>query len=235
MAARAINTLPEWQAGALDQPLALSTTLALDLPTPRVGFRLAAYTLPSGRDTMRVQGFDSQPTLSGNTLKLEPLTEGDLEGLYQAAGDPGIWRDHPASDRWKRHVFEEYFASLLATKTALAVIDIHSGLIVGTSSYYTPPDRPDSIAIGFTFLVREKWGGSSNHELKQLMLEHAFKTFDTVFFHIAASNIRSQKATLKIGAVHLYDADLNLSASLRPWKCYGLTRTQWAQGSECPR
>lgn len=179
---------------------------------------------------MQAHDFDSQPTLSGSTLRLAPLAERDIEGLYRAASDPGIWRAHPASDRWKRPVFEAYFASLLATKTALAVLDIDSGVIVGTSSYYTPPDLPDSIAIGFTFLVREKWGGRSNRELKHIMLAHAFKSFDTVYFHIAATNIRSQKATLKIGAVHLYDADLNLFSSPRPWKCYGLTRAQWADG-----
>jgi hypothetical protein len=110
--------------------------------------------------------------------------------MFVAAGDPEIWAGHPAKDRYKREVFEPYFASLLSTKTALTVIDIHSGEIVGTSSYYTPPDLPNSIAIGFTFLIRAK---------------------------------------LKLGAVHLYDAVLNVSTAPQEGKCYGLTKTQWAQ------
>lgn len=171
--------------------------------------------------------FDCQPFLQGKTLTLRPQTKDDFEALFEAASDPGIWALHPASDRYKREVFEGYFASLLASKKALIVIDTASGKIVGGSSYYTPPDLPDSLAIGFTFLVREKWGGAANRELKQLMVEHAFNTYDIVYFHIATTNIRSQKATLKLGAVHLYDALLNLSTEPREWKCYGLTKDQW--------
>lgn len=176
---------------------------------------------------MLAHDFDHQPDLCGSTLRLKPLAEDDFEGLYQAAADPDIWAGHPARDRYKREVFETYFASLLATKKALAVIAIDSGEIVGTSSYYTPPDLPDSIAIGFTFLARAKWGGNANRELKQLMLEHAFKVYDIVYFHIAPTNIRSQKATMKLGAVHLYDAELKISAAPALAKCYGLTRAQW--------
>ncbi|WP_242487943.1 GNAT family N-acetyltransferase [Pseudomonas sp. TH31] len=107
---------------------------------------------------MLAHDFDWQPNLCGSTLRLKPLAECDLEGLYQAAADPDIWAGHPARERYKREVFEAYFTSLLATEKALAIIDIESGEIVGTSSYYTPPDLPDSIVIGFTFLVRAKWG-----------------------------------------------------------------------------
>ena len=175
-----------------------------------------------------MRNFDRQPVLSGSTLRLRPLAESDFEGMFQAASDSRIWAAHPASDRYEPHKFKAYFASRLATGEALAVIDIHSGQIVGTSGYYTPPDLPESIAIGYTFLVRAKWGGDTNRELKQLMLEHAFKMYDTVYFHIAPSNIRSQKAALKIGAVHLYDAELKLSTEAALCKCYGLTKAQWA-------
>ena len=176
---------------------------------------------------MSAHDFDCQPDLRGSTLRLKPLADSDLDAMFQAAADPHIWDGHPARDRYKRDVFEVYFASLLATKKALAVTDIASGDIVGTSSYYTPPDLPNSIAIGFTFLVRAKWGGDANRELKQLMLEHAFRAYDIVYFHIAPTNIRSQTATLKLGAVHLYDAELKISAKPALAKCYGLTRAHW--------
>lgn len=176
---------------------------------------------------MSAPDFDCQPDLCASTLRLKPLAYSDFKGMFLAAADPEIWGGHPARDRYKREVFEAYFASLLATKKALAVVDIASGDIVGTSSYYTPPDLPNSIAIGFTFLVRAKWGGPSNRELKQLMLEHAFTAYDIVYFHIAPTNIRSQTATMKLGAVHLYDAELKISAAPALAKCYGLTHAQW--------
>jgi hypothetical protein len=207
--------------------MALSTVAALDLSLSNYRSKLAPNPLPLRNTAMLAPDFDHQPDLCGSTLRLKPLAEDDFEGLYQAAADPDIWAGHPARDRYKREVFETYFASLLATKKALAVIAIDSGEIVGTSSYYTPPDLPDSVAIGFTFLVRAKWGGHSNRELKQLMVEHAFKAHDIVYFHIAPTNIRSQKATMKLGAVHLYDAELKISAAPALAKCYGLTRAQW--------
>jgi|GEM_PF-3014799 len=83
---------------------------------------------------MLAHDFDCQPNLCGSTLRLEPLADSDFVGMYQAAADPDIWAGHPAKDRYKCEVFEVYFASLLATKKALAVIDIESGEIVGTSS-----------------------------------------------------------------------------------------------------
>jgi hypothetical protein len=46
------------------------------------------------------------------------------------------------------------------------VIGVRQGTVIGGSSYYTPPDQLDGIAIGFTFLVRAHWGGASNRELK---------------------------------------------------------------------
>ncbi|MFJ4348726.1 GNAT family N-acetyltransferase [Pseudomonas sp. NPDC089401] len=182
---------------------------------------------------MSNKDFNCQPVLSGNTLRLEPLAQSHFEAMLEAAGDPKIWEGHPSRDRFERAVFEPYFASLLATGKALAVIDVQQGRVIGGSSYYTPPDQPDSIAIGFTFLVRAHWGGDSNRELKRLMVEHAFKRYDRVFFHIAPTNIRSQKATMKLGAEHLYDAELNLSNAAKLWKCYALTRAKWEQSSIC--
>ncbi|NWC00028.1 GNAT family N-acetyltransferase [Pseudomonas gingeri] len=176
---------------------------------------------------MSAEKLDYQPVLVGPTLLLKPLKQDDFEALYEAAKDPEIWAGHPAKERYKKPEFEAYFSTLLSTKKALAVHDASSARMVGTSSFYSPPDRPECIAIGFTFLIREKWGGASNFELKTLMIEHAFSAFDEVYFHIGPANIRSQKATMKLGAVFLYEAELKISASPAPCKCYSLTKATW--------
>jgi RimJ/RimL family protein N-acetyltransferase len=69
------------------------------------------------------------------------------------------------------------------------------------------------VAIGFTFLVRSHWGGAANAELKGLMLDHAFRWARTVWFHVAASNVRSQKAMEKIGAKLSHQGTRQLSGS----------------------
>lgn len=57
------------------------------------------------------------------------------------------------------------------------------------------------VEIGWTFLARDYWGGTYNREMKRLMLEHAFRFVDRVFFNVGATNYRSQRAMEKIGGV----------------------------------
>ncbi len=159
---------------------------------------------------------------------MRKLVPGDLDGLHAAASNPETWAGHPAKDRWRREVFEPFFATLIALGGAVAVEDRGEGRIVGGSRFYVPPDQPASIAIGFTFLDRSHWGGAANFEMKSLMLAHAFAHFDEVWFHIAPSNVRSQKATGKLGAVHAYDARLDLSGQPTHWQCFRLSKADWA-------
>lgn len=173
-------------------------------------------------------GFDAQPTLTGAALTLRPLAAADLDNLHTAANHPDIWAGHPAKDRYKREVFESYFQALLNSAATLVVIDRHTGTIIGCSRYYAAPDQPDSISIGFTFLNNAYWGGGTNFELKRLMLEHAFKTVDEVWFHIDPSNLRSQKATGKLGAECVYEAVLDLGGKAVLWGCYRLRHQDWA-------
>ena len=173
-------------------------------------------------------GFDLQPVLEGATLILRPLQADDYAGLLAAAADPGIWAGHPVKNRHDPAVFRPYFDFLLRAGGTLIICHKGTGQPIGCSRYYTAPDMPGSISIGFTFLTTAYWGGRTNFELKQLMLGHAFQTYESVWFHIDPSNLRSQKATMKLGAQHAYDATLDLAGSAAPWKCYELTRENWA-------
>jgi RimJ/RimL family protein N-acetyltransferase len=171
--------------------------------------------------------FDPQPQLLGSSLKLRPMRADDLEALYLAASSPVVWAGHPSKDRHQREIFEPYAQALLSSGTALVVIDSKTDQIIGCSSYYVSPDQPDDISIGFTFLHHTYWGGATNLELKRLMLDHAFQRFEEVWFHIAPSNIRSQRATAKLGAEHVGDALLNLSGSATLWMCFRLSKETW--------
>ncbi len=140
-----------------------------------------------------------QPVLHGPRLRLRPLKQDDFEELYAAASDPKIWELHPASNRHERPVFEKFFSAGLASRGALAVERKSDGKIIGTSRYYDASGR-DSVAIGFTFLTREHWGGDWNRELKFIMLDHAFIYVRRVLFHVGEHNLRSRRAMEKIGA-----------------------------------
>ena len=142
---------------------------------------------------------DLQPTLIGERLTLRPLKAEDWDEMYAAASDPLIWEGHPARDRWQEPNFRKVFESGLAMRSAFAILDHETGRIIGCTRYCGHDPERRRIEIGWTFLVRECWGGGINGEVKSLMLDHAFTFVDTVVFLIAENNHRSRRAVEKIG------------------------------------
>jgi len=161
----------------------------------------AYFTHPLEPGTMVSQvPFDLQPGLEGNLLQLRPMRPEDFAELYAVASDPLIWEQHPSSDRYKREVFQQFFREGLESGGALIAIDKQDGRVIGSSRYYGYSQEKSEIEIGWTFLARSYWGGRYNGEMKQLMLDHAFRFVKSVIFLIGPTNIRSQKAVEKIGA-----------------------------------
>ncbi len=144
--------------------------------------------------------FDLQPVLKGKLVELRPLRREDFDALFAAASDPLIWEQHPERDRYTREVFQRYFDGAIESGGAFAVIERNTGRTIGSSRYHDLKPAESQVEIGFTFLERAFWGGAYNGEMKRLMLEHAFRFVDRVVFVIGESNLRSQKAILKIGA-----------------------------------
>lgn len=173
------------------------------------------------------KNFNFQPTLHSETINIRPLNASDFDELFACASDKDIWAGHPQPDRYKLAVFEPYFKSLLESNACVVVIDKSSQKIIGVSKYYYLEENPDDIAIGFTFLVKEYWGGNTNFELKTLMIDYAFNTFETLWFHVGPTNIRSQKATQKIGAVFTGEESLNISGKHENWYCYRINKKDW--------
>ena len=149
--------------------------------------------------------------LEDNLIKLIPLTKSDFDRIFAVAADPLIWEQHPTKDRYKKEVFQLFFDSAVASGTAFLMADKLSDKIIGSTRYYDYKPDNSSIAIGFTFLAREYWGGLYNKSSKTLLLDYAFQFVDKVYFHIGATNLRSQLGTIKIGAtkVNEFEKDNN--------------------------
>ncbi len=173
--------------------------------------------------------FDPQPSLENHTLRLRPLTSQDREPLYTVARDPLIWAGHPARDRHQRTVFMPYLDMLLATGTTLAIIARATDKLIGCSRYYTAPQDPQGISIGYTFLGRDWWGGATNRALKTLMLDHAFTTVSHVWLHIDPTNIRSQRATAKLGARMISQGPLTLGGKTAEWQSWRIEAADWTR------
>jgi N-acetyltransferase len=145
--------------------------------------------------------FDLQPHLKGELIELRPLRRDDWDELFAVASDPLIWEQHPESDRYKEEVFKIFFEDALRSGGAFIVIDTQTQQIIGSTRFHGYDPEKSEIEIGWTFLARKYWGGRYNREMKQLMLAHAFRFVENVVFFVGENNIRSRKATEKIGAV----------------------------------
>jgi RimJ/RimL family protein N-acetyltransferase len=172
--------------------------------------------------------FDFQPILKGRLLELRPLRADDFHGLYTVAADPLIWEQHPVRDRYKAEVFREFFDEALESGGTLIAIDTQDGKVIGSSRFHGYNKGKSEIEIGWTFLARSHWGGIYNGEIKQLMLQHAFRFVDSVIFLVGPQNFRSQKAVQKIGGVRIGSRP---DAALRTSFVYQITASTFAQHS----
>ena len=117
------------------------------------------------------------------------------------AADPLIWEQHPANDRYREEVFQRFFGDGMESGGALIAIDAKTGDVIGSSRFNGYDAEKSEIEIGWTFLARRCWGGAYNREMKRLMLRHAFRFVNSVYFLVGPNNLRSRGAMEKIGAV----------------------------------
>jgi RimJ/RimL family protein N-acetyltransferase len=160
------------------------------------------------RYARREDMLDMQPTLEGERVRLRPLEAADYDSLYAVASDPQLWELHPAPNRWQEPVFRELFEASLASGGAMVVIDKRAERIIGSSRYNVPESRSARVEIGWSYLARSHWGGAWNREVKRLLLAHAFRFVDTVYFRVGETNLRSRRAMEKIGGALSGETDV---------------------------
>ncbi len=158
------------------------------------------------------------PRLTGNSIRLEPLSLAHADGLVAASAD------EPELYRWSavpqgRDAVLRYIETALAWRDAgtavpFATIRIEDGAVLGSTRFFDMErwpwpagharhDRtdPDVCEIGYTWLTRAAIRTAANTEAKLLMLTHAFEVWQVwrVCLHTDARNWRSQAAIERIG------------------------------------
>jgi len=167
--------------------------------------------------------------LENDLTRIRPLAKSDFDELFEVASDPLIWEQHPSPDRYKKEIFQIYFDGAIQSGTAFIILDKSANKIIGSTRYYDYKKEDSSVAIGYTFLVREYWGGLYNKSSKKLLLDHAFRFVNKVYFHIGTDNMRSQKAILNIGAVKVGEADFDFNGKMVSHYEYVIQKNDWLQ------
>ncbi len=153
--------------------------------------------------------FDLQPTtLANNTVVLSPLKANDFEPLFEVASDELIWEQHPNKLRYQKEVFKNFFDGAIISAGAFLIKDVKTDEIIGSTRFYNFDENENSVLIGYTFMGRKFWGSGINAMVKKLLLNYAFQFVDMVYFHVGATNIRSQKAMEKLGAIKIAEQEV---------------------------
>jgi RimJ/RimL family protein N-acetyltransferase len=141
------------------------------------------------------------PRLEGEVVVVEPLALGHEEGLWEAAGDPRIWRWMPVNAIQSRETFAAWFAEALertsaGIEQAFAVLDAHSGQPLGSTRYLALRPEHRGLEIGWTWISPTAWSSGANAEAKLMLMRHAFEELGCmrVEFKTDASNERSRTA-----------------------------------------
>ncbi|MGW9687262.1 GNAT family N-acetyltransferase [Flagellimonas sp. 2504JD1-5] len=143
-------------------------------------------------------GFDLQPNLESDLVKLRPLKTEDFDPLFKIASDQNIWEQHPDKKRYTLQGFTSFFEDSINSKGCLIIMDAESNDVIGSSRFKIRPNYKDAVEIGWTFLARTYWGGHYNGKVKQLMMEYAFGYVNQILFFVDRNNFRSQKAVEKL-------------------------------------
>ena len=171
--------------------------------------------------------------MENDIIRIDPLKEDDFEKLYAVASDPVIWEEQSNKERYKREVFETFFKGAIESKGAFLVFDNRTGNPIGSTRYYGYDKEDSSVSIGYTFLARDHWGTTYNRALKTLMLDHAFKFVNKVYFHIGAVNIRSQKAIERLGAEKIDEVEMEYYGEEKKLNyVYQIDRNYWNESGK---
>ncbi|MET9513824.1 GNAT family protein [Streptomyces sp. NPDC002994] len=183
-----------------------------------------------------------RPTLVGRYVRLEPLTTDHAEGLFEALKDPAVWtwlsKKQPADVAGMRKIVEGMLAKQEeGDSIALAQIDVATGAVAGSTSYYEiePADR--GIAIGSTWLGARYQRTGINTEAKLLLLARAFEDLGArrVTWHTDHRNERSQRAIERLGARHegvLRSHRTRPDGTVRDTVVYSMLRDEWPAARE---
>ena len=145
-------------------------------------------------------------SLSAPGLRLEPLGELHIAPLEAAAADGELWNIRvtsvPAPGEMAAYVATALQGQKDGHMLPFAVVDTHSGDVVGTTRYHDIVPAIDRLEIGYTWYARRVQRSHVNTRAKYLLLRHAFEQLgaQVLGWRTDNFNFASQRAIERLGA-----------------------------------
>ena len=156
-------------------------------------------------------------TLTGKSVRLEPLRIDHVAALARAGQHPELWRLQPApittEDDMRSYVQTALADQLRGDALPFVIVDTATEEVIGSTRYMDIALTHFRLEIGATWLTPAHQRTRANTEAKLLLLELAFESLGIkrVVFKTESLNEQSRRALTRIGAVeegifrqHLY-------------------------------
>jgi N-acetyltransferase len=145
-------------------------------------------------------------TLTGETVRLEPLSISHHQALCEAALDSDLWRWTPLQVLTPEAMRLYIQAALEARDAGMALpfatVDLRTGTAVGSTRFMNIDQANRRVEIGSTFVAPPWQRTRINTEAKYLMLRYAFETLGCIRVELKTDslNVKSRAAILRLGA-----------------------------------
>lgn len=145
-------------------------------------------------------------TLSGQHVRLEPLSPGHHDALVEAVRDGQLWQlwytAIPTPEGMAAEIHRRLDLQAKGSMCPFAVIDPATGQAVGMSTYMNIDAGNRRVEIGSTWYRQSVQRTPLNTEAKRLLLTHAFEQLNciAVEFRTHFMNQQSRRAIERLGA-----------------------------------
>ena len=146
-------------------------------------------------------------TLTGNYVRLEPMTEAHIPGLTEIGAGQTFWdfmlygniNTEDDMHGWVRDILAR---AEKGTDLPFVAIQLATGRVAGATRYLNIMPKDRGLEIGGTWYGTDFQRTPVNTECKYLLLSHAFETLGCIRVQLKTDlrNERSQKAIERIGA-----------------------------------
>jgi RimJ/RimL family protein N-acetyltransferase len=180
------------------------------------------------------EAWKHRPTLSGEHVRLEPLSSDHADGLFEAGSDPAIWTwlavRQPEAVEGMHTIIEKALAD--PGRLAWAQVDAKSGEVAGTTSFYQIDATNRILTIGHTWIGKRWQRTPLNSEAKLLQLRYAFEELgaNRVSLETDIRNEASQRANERLGAQRegvLRSHRVRPDGTLRDTVVYSVITSEW--------